>query len=467
MQLVWLRNDLRLQDNPALHGAAAGQTGVTAVAALTPAQWRLQDESDVRLAFWLANLRHLRDELLTRNIGLQILAAPTYADLPQALLQLARHSAATGLWFNREYPLNETHRDRAVTTAFESAGISVTACDGDAVLPPGTVLTQAGAPFRVYTPFARAWRRQLAATDLQPLPPPARQPASTLRGTIDIPREIPGWRLQYREDLWPAGCAAGLDRLQDFLEGGHERYSAERDFPEKNGTSRLSPYLSCGAVSARQCLTGLAARASKPEWLDDPWVGEIAWRDFFRHLIAAFPDLSRWQPFRPAIEARIHWHNDIRHWEAWQQGETGFPIIDAGMRELRETGWMHNRVRMITASFLTKLLGVDWRWGARFFMRHLIDGDFASNVGGWQWSASVGADAAPYFRIFNPTTQARRFDPTGSYLAHWLPELQTAAPRQRSDPEVAVAAGRPPPIIDYQEARARCLAEYQAAATTR
>ncbi|MAS40382.1 MAG: deoxyribodipyrimidine photolyase [Porticoccaceae bacterium] len=467
MQLVWLRNDLRLGDNPALHGAAARRRGVLAVAALTPEQWRTHDESPARLAFWLANLRALQIDLQARNIGLQLLCASGYAELPPRLLALARENGVTGLWFNREYPLNEVRRDQAVTRTFNAAGITVNPCDGDAAVPPGHLLTQAGTPFRIFTPFAQAWRRKLAATALQPLPPPARQPAPAPGGPVTIPTQVPGWQPGYRDDLWPAGGRVAMRRLQDFLDGAHQHYADRRDAPGEAGTSRLSPYLNCGVLSARQCLAGVAARATSPEWITDPWVNEIAWRDFFRHLIAAFPDLSRWRPFRPEVETRIHWRNDQELWKAWTQGETGFPIVDAGMRELLATGWMHNRVRMITASFLTKLLGVDWRWGARFFTRHLIDGDFASNLGGWQWSASVGADAAPYFRIFNPTTQARRFDPNGSYLARWLPELARLAPRDRADPEAATAAGRRPPIIDYREARTRCLADYQAAGRSR
>lgn len=467
MQLVWLRNDLRLGDNPALLGAAAPRRGVLAVAALTPEQWRAHDESPARLAFWLANLRALQADLAAHNIGLQLLSAAGYAELPQQLLALARETRVSGLWFNREYALNEVRRDQAVTQAFDAAGITVHPCDGDAMVPPGRLTTQAGTPFRIFTPFARAWHRELAATAMQPLPRPARQPAPAPGAPVVIPTELPGWRPGYRDDLWPAGGTSALRRLQDFLDGTHSDYAAQRDFPGDAGTSRLSPYLSCGVLSARQCLAGVAARASGPEWMDDPWVNEIAWRDFFRHLIAAFPGLSRWRPFRPEIEARIQWRNDQRFWQAWTLGETGFPIVDAGMRELLATGWMHNRVRMVTASFLTKLLGVDWRWGARFFMRHLIDGDFAANLGGWQWSASVGADAAPYFRIFNPIAQARRFDPHGSYVARWLPELARVAPRDRADPEAAVAAGRPPPIIDYRKARARSLADYQAAGAAR
>ena len=463
MQLVWLRNDLRLHDHPALHGAAASRDGVLAVAVLTPAQWQAHDEAPARIGFWLATLRHLQDQLANRNIGLRILRATGCEDLPRLLLSLARDTHAQGLWFNREYPLDEVRRDRLVTRALEAAGIRVTACAADCVVPPGALETHAGTPFRVFTPFARAWRRQLASTGWQPLPPPARQPAPPSGANDVIPDTLPGWRLDYRDDLWPAGPEAALRALERFLNRSLRDYGGLRDHPAALGTSRLSPYLSCGALSARQCVAGAAARAGNGDWMATAWVGELIWRDFFRHLIAAFPDLSRWQPFRPEVEARIRWHNDPELWAAWQRGETGFPLVDAGIRELLATGWMHNRVRMVVASFLSKLLGIDWRWGARFFMRHLIDGDFASNLGGWQWSASVGADAAPYFRIFNPTSQAQRFDPDGEYLARWLPELGAVAPRDRADPAAGPAVGRPAPIIDYGGARARSLAAYQAA----
>src|SRR5690606_16637678 len=231
------------------------------------------------------------------------------------------------------------------------------------------------------------------------------------------PEALPGWPAAFRADLWPAGGAAARRRLAQFVARDRGDYATRRDFPAADGTSRLSPYLACGALSARQCVAAVAARADTGDWLREPWVNELIWRDFFRHLMVAFPGLSRWEPFRPEVEARIHWSNDEQRWQAWCRGETGFPIVDAGLHELLATGWMHNRVRMIVASFLTKLLNVDWRLGARFFMGQLIDGDFASNLGGWQWCASVGADAAPYFRIFNPILQGQRFDAAGDYVA--------------------------------------------------
>lgn len=461
MQLVWLRSDLRLDDHPALHGAARARDGVVAVATLTPEQWRAHDAAPARIAFWLANLEQLRSALAARNIGLRVLSAPRFADLPAALLQLAREVDARALWFNREYPLDEVRRDEQVGAAFRAARIPVNTCAGDCVLQPGRVVTGAGACFRVFTPFARAWRRELAATGWAPLPAPIRQPALP-PGNDDVPESLPGWSSTFRAELWPPGSAAARRRLAQFLRHDHADYAAQRDFPAATRTSRLSAYLSCGALSARQCLAAVAARAELRDWLVDVWVNELIWRDFFRHLIAAFPELSRCQPFRPEVESRIRWSNDERLWQAWCQGETGFPIVDAGMRQLLATGWMHNRVRMIVASFLTKLLNVDWRWGAGFFMRHLIDGDFASNLGGWQWSASVGADAAPYFRIFNPLVQGQRFDAAGDYVAHWLPELAALPPAKRQDPAAAHTAGRPPPIIDYRAARAASLANYQA-----
>ena len=460
MQLVWLRNDLRLDDHPALHGAASARDGVLAVAVLTPEQWRAHDAAPGRIAFWLATLRRLQDELAARNIGLRVLSVRYFADIPARLLQLARDSGARGLWFNREHPLDEARRDARVIATFRAAGFPVTACNGDCVLPPGSLATAAGTCFRVFTPFARAWRRELAATGWTPLPPPDRQPA--LPAGDAVPESLPGWPAAFRADLWPAGGAAARRRLAQFVARVQPDYADRRDFPASDGTSGLSPYLACGALSARQCVAAVAAHAGPRDWLGESWINELIWRDFFRHLIAAFPDLSRWRPFRPEVEARIRWADDAQRWQAWCRGETGFALVDAGMRQLLATGWMHNRVRMIVASFLTKLLGVDWRLGARFFMRHLIDGDFASNLGGWQWCASVGADAAPYFRIFNPSAQGRRFDPEGDYLARWLPELAGLPPARRHDPAAATAAGRPAPIIDYRAARAASLAGYRA-----
>ncbi|WP_461516124.1 cryptochrome/photolyase family protein [Porticoccus sp.] len=469
MKLVWFRNDLRVADNPALFRACkdAGDKGVVAVAILCPTQWCQHDEAPVRVQFWLANLRALQHELAALNIPLKVLRAETFSDVPGQLLALAEQIQCDGLYLNREYCFNENLRDQQVVEQFHQISIPVYGLHGDVVMAPGEILNGQGNPFRVFTPFSKAWRREYLARGPVPLLAPSPQPSSSPAASLTVD-EVPAAidypiysESQWSEALWPPGPEAAHQRLQHFTAEKVLSYGANRDIPAVDGTSTLSPYLSCGVLSPRQCLAALASVSENIDWLDSQWATEIIWREFYRHLMMHFPAMNRWEPFKPDVEARIRWLDDDRLFDAWCRGETGYPIVDAGMKQLLATGWMHNRVRMIVASFLTKLLRQDWRRGARFFMQHLIDGDFASNLGGWQWSASVGADAAPYFRIFNPMRQAERFDPQGDYVARWLPELASLHGMQRHDPIAASKLGRPVPIIDYAQARASSLADYQ------
>ncbi|WP_438950810.1 cryptochrome/photolyase family protein [Porticoccus sp.] len=468
MKLVWFRNDLRVADNPALFRAcddAAGQ-GVLAVAAICPAQWASHDESPARVEFWLANLRSLQQQLTALGIPLKILHVDTFADLPGQLLSLARRFHCDGLYLNREYCLNENLRDKQVVARCREAGIPVYGLHGDLILAPGKVMNGQGLPFRVFTPFSKTWRKIFTEQYPVPLPvPPVQPPVPDASLAPDVIPDNVVYAIsngsRWLPSLWPVGTESAHARLTDFVANRVGSYAADRDSPSMAGTSGLSPYLSCGVISPRQCLAAMSVASEGTNWLNNQWVTEIIWREFYRHLMMHFPDMNRWEPFRPEVESRIRWLNDDRLFVAWCRGETGYPIVDAGMKQLLATGWMHNRLRMITASFLTKLLRQDWRKGARFFMNHLIDGDFASNLGGWQWSASVGADAAPYFRIFSPMRQAERFDPKGDYVAHWLPELRELKGMQRHDPAFAAEVGRPSPIIDYGKARAASLADYQ------
>jgi len=267
---------------------------------------------------------------------------------------------------------------------------------------------------------------------------------------------------------WPAGEREALRRLDRFVEERIERYDVDRDHPAIEATSTLSPYLACGVISPRQCL---AAVADVHEGSIDTtgagaktWISELVWREFYRHVLFGFPRVCRGRPFKPETEA-LNWCDDSDAFRAWCEGRTGVPIVDAAMRQLARTGWMHNRLRMIVAMYLTKDLFVDWREGERFFMHQLVDGDFANNNGGWQWSASTGTDAAPYFRVFNPTSQSRRYDSHGEFIRTWCPELQHLDDRSIHEPASLSAERRggldyPAPLVDHAEARRRTLAEW-------
>ncbi len=469
-RLVWLRNDLRLADNPALLHACRDEAPVVVVVTLTPRSWQAHGDSPARMGLWRDQLRTLLPALGALQLPLRVLEVGDFAACAGALLQLARDLGAAELCFNYEYAENERRRDAAVCRLLQQAGIATSAFHADLIIPPGQVLTGAGGPFKVFTPFANAWRRCLPRFDTAVLPPPSPR-RRAICGSDSVADDLGYAALReragapaYREELWPVGEAAVSARLSLFVAEREPDYARARDFPQidpqQEATSRLSPYLSIGALSPRQCLAALRASGQSADWLHSSWLNELIWREFYRHLLVAFPRLSRLEPFRPEVEARIRWRDDPVAFAAWCRGETGFPIVDAAMRQLLATGWMHNRLRMVVASFLTKLLGIDWRRGAEFFMQHLIDADFASNLGGWQWCASVGADAAPYFRIFNPQAQGEKFDPQGAFVAYWLPELRAVPPRQRQRPGAGSDAGRPLPIIDYRQARQAALAGY-------
>jgi len=286
-----------------------------------------------------------------------------------------------------------------------------------------------------------------------------------------VPTEIDGFApAEGRFESWQAGEEAARRRLERFLEARAAQYLESRDVPSEEATSSVSQYLALGVISARTCLWA-AAEANKGQLTGGKkglvgWIRQLVWREFYRHVLVGYPRVSMNRAFKAETE-RIAWRHDETAFHAWSEGRTGVPFIDAGMRQLRESGWMHNRLRMVTAMFLTKDLLIDWRWGERFFMQHLVDGDLANNNGGWQWAASTGTDAAPYFRIFNPWTQGRRYDPDGKFIRRWVPELAGIAPSALHDPKRLADAlpakpGYPRPLVNHASARVRALEAFQA-----
>jgi deoxyribodipyrimidine photo-lyase len=389
------------------------------------------------------------------------------------LLDLARRHHCDALYFNREYEIHELRRDQAVTVAFEHSGRSVFALHDQAVLAPGLVTKADGSAYTVFTPFRNRWWSAFERTGgVETLPAPKAQPQLVVEPE-PVPSGVAGFERRTRADLWPAGEGPAQARLRRFLERRAGAYRHRRDTPAENGTSTLSPYLASGVLSARACLlAALQARhdcAGEDCYGIDAWVQQIIWRDFYRHVLVAFPRVSMNQPFQTAAEALI-WEDDEPALAAWREGRTGVPIVDAGMRQLQQTGWMHNRTRMIVAMFLSKHLMIDWRRGEQHFMRHLVDGDLANNNGGWQWSASTGTDAVPYFRLFNPYTQSRRFDPSGAYIRRFVPELAKLSDEAIHEPYAARTASQrldyPPPIVEHRYARQRALARYAAVRTS-
>lgn len=469
--LVWFRSDLRVGDNRALHQASrCASKGVVGVFVICPAQWRLHDWAEVKVEFLLRNLACLSEALKKLNIPLLIAETAMFEGVPALLLNLARHRRCDTLLFNREYEVNERRRDQAVRALFEREGLRVAAFDDQTVVPPDAIRTKAGDFYTVFTPFQRTWVAIARdATEALPLSEPRRR-AALVCAPDPLPERVDGFNLERGQaELWPAGEKHALRQLDNFVLHRIEAYQRRRDLPAIDATSRLSPYLSLGVISPRQCLH--AAREANLDKLDagragaSTWISELVWREFYRHVLVGFPRVSMHRAFRRETD-ELDWRTDEREFQAWCAGRTGVPIVDAGMRQLRQTGWLHNRVRMIVAMHLTKDLYIDWRLGERHFMRHLVDGDLASNNGGWQWSASTGTDAAPYFRIFNPYSQSRKFDAQGDYIRRWVPELVGVDAAALHDPAGLDAVQRrrldyPAPLCDHRAARERVLAAFK------
>jgi deoxyribodipyrimidine photo-lyase len=460
--LFWLRTDLRLLDNAALL-AALEDGPVIAAFMLSPKQWLSHEDAPVKVDFWLRNLAVLAEELERLNIPLKVIDAPDWSLAPAALEAFCRAHDIASVHANAEWGVNERERDVAVSGRLAERGIAWTTHHGATLFVPGSVLTGKGECYRVFTPFAKRCRELLRTAPIAALPAPRAQGPLSI-GSDPIPEAVAGFERPRPEvaTAWGAGSQAAFERLDAFADGAIAHYEHDRDIPSLDGTSRLSPYLAAGVLSPGQALR--AALSINHGELDSgklgvrTWITELLWREFYQHLLAATPSLSRHQPMREETR-RVAWREAPDELHAWQQGQTGIPIIDAAMRQLLATGWMHNRLRMLTAMFLAKNLLIDWRRGEAWFMRHLVDGDLAANNGGWQWSASTGADSVPYFRVFNPLTQSQKFDPDGIFLARWLPELASLPGPARHEPTEAQrrAAGYPDAIVDLGQTRRRAI----------
>lgn len=468
MQLIWLRSDLRLHDNTAL-SAAAAQGPCVAVYLPSPEQWRAHDDAPCKIDFWLRNLASLGATLDELNIPLLIRPAPLWDQAPRVLLRLCHELKISAVHVNEEYGLNETRRDAEVAQALNEQGIDFHRYLDQLLFKPGSVLTKTGNYFQVFSQFRKVCYSRLHLSLPSLVATPTRQ-APTGITRDPIPTQVEGFPLpsEALRALWPAGENEARRRLNSFVEQHLDDYQRERDFPAKPGTSQLSAYLAAGVVSPRQCLHA-ALQANQGEFESGSvgtvtWINELLWREFYKHILVGYPRVSRHCAFRPETEA-LAWRRAPEELEAWKQARTGLPIIDAAMRQLLETGWMHNRLRMVVAMFLTKNLLIDWREGERFFMQHLIDGDLAANNGGWQWSASTGTDSAPWFRIFNPLSQSEKFDREGVFIKRWLPELSDLDKQQVHNPNTQGrlfdAVQYPTPIVNLSESRARALSAFR------
>lgn len=464
--LVWFRADLRLHDNLALAAACRDpQAQVLALYIATPQQWAVHAMAPRQAAYIAAQLNALRLALAEKNIPLVFHEVADFAASVEVLQDVCQTHGVTHLFYNYQYEFNERQRDAAVERL-----LSDTVCQGfddSVILAPGAVMTGSHEMYKVFTPYKNAWLRRLKEHQPECVRAPSVRHAPAVAACDTIQFNYP--QQAFDAALFPADEKAAIAQLRHFCQQQAAEYEAQRDFPAIEGTSRLSACLAVGVLSPRQCLHRLLAE--QPQALNggagSVWLNELIWREFYRHLLTYYPELCKHRPFIAWTDG-VRWNTAPEALKVWQQGETGYPIVDAAMRQLNKTGWMHNRLRMIVASFLVKDLLIDWREGERYFMSQLVDGCLAANNGGWQWAASTGTDAAPYFRIFNPTTQGERFDKSGAFIRQWLPELKSVPEKAIHQPwawadKQGVKLDYPRPIVDHAKARGETLAAYEAA----
>lgn len=460
--IVWFRGDLRLADNAALTLACARHARVLPLYIHAPeseAPWQPGAAS----RWWLHHsLAALHGDLQRFGGTLSL----RQGDPLEILRELAAKYRVAAVYWNRQYEPAAIARDTLVKKGLRELGIEAHSEPGNLWREPWQVATQSGEPYRVFTPF---WRNIRATLDAAPLPIPR------FRDWLGIDSGLPLSQLHLLPRVpwdgglaatWRPGAIGAGNLLQQFCDEALQGYAIQRDVPGHPGTSRLSPHLHFGEITPRQIHAQLLHRAgaSSPHPNIEPYLRELGWREFAHHLLYHFPHSTQ-ENFNPRF-ANFRWQDDAGCVLRWCRGETGIPLVDAGMRELWHTGWMHNRVRMVVASFLTKNLRQHWHHGARWFWDTLVDADLANNTLGWQWVAGTGADAAPYFRVFNPVTQAKKFDPDGHYLRRWLPELAAFPVEFLHEPWKDASrtrkAGYPLPMVDLGQSRAAALAAYRA-----
>jgi deoxyribodipyrimidine photo-lyase len=460
LALHWHRRDLRISDNTALHHAAAASAGVVPVYILSEWKGGHLWTGEKRQAFLGRSLESLAKNLESVGGRLTVRCGPAELELEN----LAKETGADAIFYNRDPDPFGQEAEKRVQAMAARLGIACHDHHDVTLHGPDEVLTQDGKPYRVYTPYSKNW---LSLGKHEPLPKPRALHTPAGIPSLPLPTNAHWGLAEPAADLVEAGERAAHQRLKAAISERLAAYGETRDFPAVAGTSRLSQDLRFGLLSPRTIYAKTAEAMAKTRSAParsgmEKFIKELAWREFYMAILRHFPNVLE-EEFNPDWRG-LWWAEPDEKFEAWKQGRTGFPIVDAGMRELLATGHMHNRVRMITAMFLTKDLHIDWRLGEQHFLQHLVDGEIASNNGGWQWSAGTGADAAPYFRIQNPWTQARRYDPDAIYMKRWLPELAKVpvdalfAPPKDGRP---IAPGYPLPCVDHATERDRTLAIFK------
>ena len=426
ISIFWFRRDLRIEDNHGLYEALKGGFPVLPIFIFDPnILLKLNSTQDARVEFILSALHAIQKRLLDQGSSLKVI----HASPQEAYEQLAEQYDIQAIYCNHDYEKYAGIRDGSIQSWAKQRGIEFSTYKDQVIFEKNEVLSGQNTPYTVFTPYSRKWKERLAQNAIQVFP------SETLQNYVNFTEELPSLESL---GFTNAGLLFPVNSVSTEIIQG---YQANRDFPAKGATSRLSVHLRFGTVSIRSLVKQAIG-------VSETWLNELIWRDFYFNILFHFPHVSDGHAFRKEYD-RMEWRNNEVEFKAWCEGQTGYPIVDAGMRELNSTGFMHNRVRMIVASFLVKHLLIDWRWGESYFAEKLLDFDLAANNGGWQWAAGCGCDAAPYFRVFNPTLQTQKFDKELAYIRKWVPEFQELS--------------YPQPIVNHEFARGRVLAAYKKA----
>lgn len=467
--LLWFRNDLRIHDNPALHyflhqTSTIQSASKKALFFVSSTQWNKHGDAKIKVDLALRHVNGLAQELQTFGIELLVAHCETFDDQVTYLTNYCAQHSISEIVVNEQPEINEQQRDIKV----RESGLTLTCFESDVIVPKGRVLNQSGEMFKVFTPFKKAWLKHVREYGFDYID--KEQVSRFQRKQIDSAANKVSQvvNTQQISNAWPLVDVVEQQVIPAFLQDKFYEYHQERDIPSVKGTSGLSPYLAIGALSPRYLLRQILSNEPDLLLASDQdkfvWLNELIWREFYRHLLHHFPRLCKGKNFNSKYDG-LKWRDDDHAFSLWCEGKTGYPIVDAAMRQLNQTGWMHNRLRMIVASFLTKHLLIDWRKGEQYFMSQLIDGDLAANNGGWQWAASTGCDAQPYFRIFNPIRQSEKFDPDGTFIRKYLPELHDIPNKYIHFPHAYLQELAHdtywPAMVDHKAARERALATYK------
>ena len=452
--LFIFNSDLRLRNNPALSNASLKGSSLTTLFIFNPKKWNNHNESNLKIAFQIEHLKELSEKLKNLNIPLKLINADGIEDESKKIIDFVKKNEIQEVFINKEYGVNEMQRDETLQKDLERMNKKLNIYDSS-IFHPDSVKTQSDTFFKVFTPFSRAFRSKLMSKKIEVSELPKRQ-----EHAISVSDKIESFKLDKNDqeifNQYEIGEEKALEKLENFIDHKILNYKKNRDFPALDGTSALSPYLSSGILSSGQCIFYVFQKYSEDEIGVKTWINEIIWREFYKYILFHNPRVSKNLSFSEKYD-KFPWLNNEDSFISWSKGQTGVPIIDAAMRQLNATGWMHNRLRMIVAMYLTKNLLIDWRKGEKYFMNKLIDGDFASNNGGWQWSASTGVDAAPYFRIFNPITQSEKFDKEGTFIKKWIPEIAAAKNIHDPSTEERREMGYSCHLVDLKESRKEAI----------